>query len=869
MNYKYFVVALLAAWLFACKAPQQTTTAVSSVTEEKSKAINPVPKPYRAANTIVNDIVHTELKVKFDWEKHYLYGQATLTIRPYFYPLNHLYLNARGMEIKEISILKNNSKTPLKYNYENDSLKIELDKKYTRNEEYKIFIDYVSKPDELKEVGGSAAITSDKGLYFINADGKDPNKPRQLWTQGETQASSVWFPTIDSPNERFTQEIYITVDTFFVTLSNGLLINSTTNKSQGTRTDYWKQSLPHAPYLAMMAISDFKVVKDKWRNIEVSYYVDTDYEKYAKAIFGNTPEVMEFFSKKLGVDYVWEKYSQVVVHDYVSGAMENTSATLHGEFLQRDDRALLDETNEDVISHELFHQWFGDLVTCESWSNISQNESFATYGEYLWNEYKYGQEEADYGLMRDLDVYLRQSKSKNVSLIRFEYEAQEEVFDGISYQKGGRILHMLRKYLGDEAFFEGLKLYLSTNKFKPVESHHLRLAMEEVCGKDLNWFFNQWYFDKGHPDLDISYEWVDSSQIQVVIIEQKQDFEKNPLFKIPLSIDIYIPEGITRHEVVCNKMKETFFFKTGSRPMLVNVDADKVLVCTKKDNKSKNEWAYQFNHAPLLLDRYEAVQKLSKSYKVGTIEAGIMLNALDDKMWAIRNLAIKNIGVLAKNEDTKEEIKNRLVKMAQSDAKSAVRASALQVLSKNYEDTSMTYLYEQAVNDRSYDVMDKAINIIADMDEVKGLEIAKRLEREKNKNISRIVAGIYTEYGKEENFEFMKSRIYQTSGGSRYQATLNYAKFLSRCRPSTIEGGLDAIIETAKNGSPWYVKLAGMQALSELSKTCEKRASENASDTALSGRYSKLREDIEWQIKTIKGNEKDKNLVKIWGEGGD
>lgn len=186
----------------------------------------------------------------------------------------------------------------------------------------------------------------------------------------------------------------------------------------------------------------------------MNYYVEKEYEKDAKAIFGNTPEMIEFYSKTLGVDYVWPKYSQVIVRDYVSGAMENTSATVHGEFLQQHSRDLLDENNEDVISHELFHQWFGDLVTCESWSNLPLNESFATYGEYLWREYKYGRDDADYTGTLDLSSYLDESDYKQVDLIRFKYDTREDMFDSHSYAKGGRVLHMLRKYLGDEAFLQ-------------------------------------------------------------------------------------------------------------------------------------------------------------------------------------------------------------------------------------------------------------------------------------------------------------------------------------------------------------------------------------------------------------------------------
>ena len=353
---KLWVWVMTLAVLSSCKTTQKSASEVHNLPKIEVK---PAFEGYRASNTIVNDLQHTKLNVRFDWQKKYLYGIAEVTAKPYFANVNTLILNARGMDINDVSLITDTGRKKLNYSYQNDSLTINLDRFYNRAETYTVYIDYISKPDELKSIGGSAAITSDKGLYFINADGKDPNKPRQVWTQGETQSNSVWFPTIDSPNQNMTQEISITVDSSLVTLSNGLMTSSVKN-ADGTRTDTWKQSLPAAPYLTMMAVSNFKVVKDRWRNIDVNYYVDPEYEKYARDIFGNTPEILDFYSRKLGVDYPWEKLSNVVVHDYVSGAMENTSAILYGEYLHRTKRELLDGTNEGTIAHEIFHHWFGD-----------------------------------------------------------------------------------------------------------------------------------------------------------------------------------------------------------------------------------------------------------------------------------------------------------------------------------------------------------------------------------------------------------------------------------------------------------------------------------------------------------------------------
>ncbi|MBA3899620.1 MAG: M1 family metallopeptidase, partial [Bacteroidetes bacterium] len=397
----------------------------------------PETKTYNESRKRIHDLVHTKLEVKFDYEQAYLHGNATLTLTPYFYPTETLELDAKGMDILEVSLInKEKNHKELTYHYNEELLKIELDKTYLRNDTFQVYIKYIAKPDERLEKG-SSAITSDKGLYFINPDGKDPNKPIQIWTQGETESNSVWFPTIDSPNERMSQELYITVPEQYVTLSNGLLVFSMEN-ADSTRTDYWKQDLPHTPYLTMMAIGDYAIVKDKWRSLDVNYYIEKEFEPYARDIFGNTPEMLEFYSKLLGVNYPWDKYHQVIVRDYVSGAMENTGAVIYGEFMNKTSRELLDGDNESIIAHELFHHWFGDLVTCESWANLPLNEAFATYGEYLWIEYKYGRDAADSHLQGNLNQYLSEAKSKQVDMIRFDYEDKEDMFDSHSYAKGGR-----------------------------------------------------------------------------------------------------------------------------------------------------------------------------------------------------------------------------------------------------------------------------------------------------------------------------------------------------------------------------------------------------------------------------------------------
>src|SRR5215831_12040586 len=250
-------------------------------------------KVYRESAPKINDLVHTKLDARFDYDKSYMNGKVWITLKPHFYPTDTLSLDAKGMDIHKVAIVKGNTVSPLKYNYDGWILDIKLDRTYKGGENYTVLIEYTAKPDEVK-VQGSAAINDAKGLYFINPKGEEKDKPTQIWTQGETEATSVWCPTIDKPNQKTTDEIYMTVPAKYVTLSNGKLVSQKTN-SDGTRTDYWKMDLPHAPYLFFMGVGDYAIIKDKYKDKEVNYYVEKEYAPVARKIFGKTPAMITLF----------------------------------------------------------------------------------------------------------------------------------------------------------------------------------------------------------------------------------------------------------------------------------------------------------------------------------------------------------------------------------------------------------------------------------------------------------------------------------------------------------------------------------------------------------------------------------------------
>ena len=679
---------------------------------------------YRASHTKMTELKHTKLKVSFDYQKEQMAGEEWLTASPYFYPTDSLVLNAKAMLIHEVALDKNGSKSPLKFEYKEDMLKINLDKTYHRNQDYTVYIKYTARPNEVTQKG-SAAISDAKGLYFINAQGTEPDKPTQIWTQGETEASSVWFPTIDKTNQKTTQEIYMTVPDQYVTLSNGLM-KSSVKGNGGLRTDHWVMDKKHAPYLFFMGVGDYAVVKDKWRNIDVDYYVEKEYEPYAKQIFGNTPEMMEFFSKRLNYDYPWSKYAQMTARDYVSGAMENTTAVLHQESAQQKSGDLIDENRwEETIAHELFHHWFGDLVTAESWSNLTVNESFANYSQYLWNEHKYGKDLADYGLMKESRGYMMDPANPTKDLVRFNYHSREDMFDGVSYNKGGAILHMLRNYLGDDAFFAGLTDYLKTNEYGTGEAHQLRLSLEKVSGRDLNWFFNQWFYGSGHPKLSYTTNFEPVKKQVTVTITQMQVGQN---YQFPLAIDVYENGKASRKNVwVDAEEKNNFTFFVSKNPELVNINADGVLLGEFTDSKTADQYFTQFQNSKEFLSRYLAVENATENVAKNPAFLKILVAGLKDPNFRIRMKSLSGLD-LAKPDQAKAAL-SEVEKMAAHNQKTLVQGAAISALGKT-KDKKYLPLFEKAIGAVSNAVKANALTGISAVDPARVIALADKIDLE-------------------------------------------------------------------------------------------------------------------------------------------
>ncbi|MBN3583866.1 M1 family metallopeptidase [Algoriphagus aestuarii] len=632
---------------------------------------------FKGSATREIDLIHTDLELSFDFENQAVLGKVVLTMKPYFAAKKSVVLDAQDFEVGKMYVVYQGDSSSVGYSYDGQQLTIPLPREMTRKDTFHLAFSYKAFP-EMNSGNGSTAITDTKGLYFIDPSGEDPNKPTMIWTQGETQHNSKWFPTIDHPNERMTQLFKLTVPDSMISIGNGELVDQV-DLGNGSHVDYWEMKKPHAPYLAAFAMGDFGKVETSWRGIPVRYFVEKGYEKGAEIVFKNTPEMMGYFSEILGVDYPWPKYDQVVVKDFVSGAMENTTVSIFMEELKLNEKEAIDSEWDYIIAHELFHQWFGDYVTTESWSNLPLNEGFANYSEYLWNEHHYGKDQAALKLVAEMETYFQEAQGKQVNLIRYHYNDSEEMFDSHSYAKSGVVLHMLRKYLGDEGFFTGLNLYLKEFAFSSVEIHDLRQVFEKVTGEDLNWFFNQWFMAKGHPELYVEIDYSIPENI-LISITQLQDLSSTPLYQLPFEVSWYEGNERKTKRFILKEAFQQFALENETPIELVFFDEGKDLLMKKSQVVSNKQWVRQFERSELGIARYEALDSLVA--KEATAELKLLIpKAIQDDFWSVREFAL---GVLQSHTEWISEtpdLENQLNQIINSQTKNSVRAGAIDVLS--------------------------------------------------------------------------------------------------------------------------------------------------------------------------------------------
>lgn len=739
-----FFAILLALAPFAVHAQQGMGTG-SGMPERK---MLPPINYYRSRDV---DIKHLAIDLRFDWDKEQAYGTTTINLAP-FKDLNKFNLDAAQMQINSIQLAGG---APLKFNYAggeaDNNLEITLDRTYKAGEDVAVKIDYrtsyVNKADADTAIGSFG-----RGIRFIKPTADNPNKPRQIWSQGETEFNRYWFPSYDSPNDFRTTELRATVQKPFTVISNGKLIDTKDN-GDNTRTFYWKMDTPYANYLTSIVVGEYTEIKNgEYDGVPVYAYGYPSEAKEVAATTKNVPAMIKFFSEKLGVKYAYPKYSQTMVEDF-GGGMENISATTQIEEMIHDERELLDQDSDSLQSHELAHQWFGDFVTTRQWSDIWLNESFATYFQALWDEESKGEDYFLYSNVRtNQQAYLQTWNSGNRRPIVTKYYANKDaMFDQYAYPTGGAVLHMLRKQLGDDLFFKSLNHYLTKNAHQPVETEQLRIAFEETTGQSMDWFFDEWLYKMGHPVFEVTQNYNDANKQLTLNVKQTQKtdpasaFPQVEFFQTYVDVEIGTP-GAARIERVWIKpqAENVFTFNVDQKPNLVNFDYQGALIKELKFDKATDELVYQFQNDKDVLGRRWAMDELMKRYAAADatdadktkIFSAMTTAVARDPFWEMRRDIISAIPTGENSQNQSQGRQNRRNPMqgmpgndqtpapkfpaelvtalttATKDQNSNVRAAAIGLLART-RDPQLADLYVTALGDRSYSVIDAASAALA------------------------------------------------------------------------------------------------------------------------------------------------------------
>ena len=639
------------------------------------------------------DLQHSKIALKFDVEQRKVIGDVTHSVSVVKDDTTKLVFDSVGLTIESVTV----NKTAAKFETTPTKLIVPLGSAAKKGDRFEVEIKYQGK--------------TSKGAYFILPDKDYPNQPKEIWTQGESEDARYYLPTYDYPNDRLTTETILTVPAAWITVANGKLV-AVKEAGNGMKTWTWQESLPSSTYLITVVAGEFDEVKDVWRGKPVTYYAPKGRGDRLKVNYGRTPQMLELFSKKFGVDYPWEKYAQVMVDDFVAGGMENSSATTNtSSSLVHPLLAAEYTTGQDpLISHELGHQWFGDLVTCKDWGNIWLNESFATFLETVWSENYFPKDQAEYERWGGIREWFQEGDLWNKPIVRHDFDDSSE-FDGNAYSKGGLVLYMLRHQIGEEAFYRGLKHYLEVNRGKNVVTADLTKAIEEETHINVDQFFTQWIYGAGAPKFDLSYAYDDAKHQITLHVKQTQKVEgRVGLFRIPTDVAITTASGSKTYPITVSKAEEAFALPADSAPLMVLFDQGGHILKQTEFHKEKKEWLYQLKNAGELSDRIEAAQALAKLKDDPDVDGVLGEAVRSDKTWGVRVEAADALGgrkiaagakqlLDALNSNSEPWVRNRIVaalgnfadnaeinakleSVAKEDKSFRARGAALQALGK-------------------------------------------------------------------------------------------------------------------------------------------------------------------------------------------
>jgi aminopeptidase N len=582
-------------------------------------------------------VEHISLDLTLDIPDRSFHGTCAIRLNPVRSAIESFTLDAVNLDIQAVAI----DGTAHEFNYDGELLHIPIQIEIVAGKAVNIAIEYGVKNPQ-------------RGLYFIHPDEHYPDKPTQVWTQGEDEDSRFWFPCFDYPGQLATSAIRVQVPKDFIAVSNGELVEQTAFGDD--KVYQWMQKEIHPTYLMTLAVGRFSEIADTWNGKPVTYYVEKGCEDRAMLSMGKTPKAIEFFSKKFGYTYPFPKYAQVCVDDFIFGGMENTSTTLLTDRCLIDKRASLDNYNtESLVVHELAHQWFGDLVVIKHWSHAWIKEGMATYSEVLWTEFEYDKDEAAYYLLGEARSYLEEDGGRyRRPIVTNIYREAIELYDRHLYEKGACVYHMIRTELGDELFDKFVSTFVNDNAHKTVETIDVLRAIDKATGRNLAFLFDQYVYRGGHPDYKVAYSWDGDSNLAKLTVTQTQAKDgihtlDNDLFdlKIPIGFG-YLKDGVADIKVTKVRVYEkeqVLYFPLETKPDFISFDVGNNYLKTVNLEYPLPELKTQLKSDPDPISRIYAAAAIAKKGSLEAVKALAECLATE-KFWAVRLEAAQQLATI-------------------------------------------------------------------------------------------------------------------------------------------------------------------------------------------------------------------------------
>jgi aminopeptidase N len=573
----------------------------------------------------VCDVRHLEVDVTLDFPRRRVAGVCTLELTVINDGPTRLRLDAVEMRIHAVEA----EGKALPFSYDGKGLSIDLGER-KQGAELELSVRYECEPR--------------RGMYFIQPDEGYPKRPLQAWTQGQDEDNRHWFPCFDSPHEKATSEVIARVPEKMLALSNGRLVDEKHDSAGGMRTFHYRFDVPHSSYLITLVAGEYEVIKEKWQDVDVVYYVNPGRTGDAPRTFANTPRMIDLFSRLTGQKYPYPRYSQITVAEFIFGGMENTSATTLTDQTLHDERAHLDFSSEPLISHELAHQWFGDLLTCRDWSHGWLNEGFATYLEIVWKEQSTTRDDADYDRLADMEAYLDEDGHRyRRAIVTNVFHEPIDVFDRHLYEKGACVLHMLRQELGEARFWKAIAHYVQKHRGGSVETRDLVRAIDDATGWNPDRFFQQWVFSPGHPDISAELSYDETQKLVKVTLKQTQDTKDGtPVFALPLTVRITTGGQHRDVRVRFEEAQQTFLIPSDP-PEQVVIDPGNHILKTYEEKKTDRWMFEQLKKAEHAIDRIRAARALGKGGEPTAIPH-LAVTMAQDPFWAVRGEAAVALG---------------------------------------------------------------------------------------------------------------------------------------------------------------------------------------------------------------------------------